>query len=117
MALILGSKFTKHAGRSAPRKPSPSSLSTRSWLEDNPEWCPSFVSETKAPQEGLDGSCSTEGETKVVPHVWSGPATSIAQRSSEDAIARSKLGHYVHSEIPARDRKKSLCISPVDRRR
>ncbi len=67
----------------------------------------SFVSETKAPQEGLDGSCSVEVKTMTVPHVWSDPATSIARRSSEDAVARAKLEHYVHAEIPsARDPKK-----------
>ncbi len=29
---------------------------SKHWLEDNPEWCPSFVTETKASQGGLDGS-------------------------------------------------------------
>ena len=81
---------------------------SRRWLEDNPQWRPSFNLETEAPQEGLDGGGSTEVEAKPTPHVWSDPAVLIALRSSEDAVARVKLeDHYVHVEVPnTGDRKK-----------
>ncbi len=43
--------------------------------------------------------------------MWSDPAVSIAQRSSEDAVARAKLEDYVRVGIPSTgDRKKSFVL-------
>ncbi len=68
--------------------------------------------ETEAPQGGPVGSGSIEVEAKPTPSVWPDSAASVAQRSSEETVARAQLGHYSNAEVPsAANRKKQFVLS------